>query len=279
VKPTIKRGLALAALLLFPAMANAEDPVVNVYNWSDYVGVGVLDDFTKETGIKVVYDTYDSMEMMETKLLAGGSGYDIVVPTDRNLARLIQAGIVQKLDKSKIPNLANQWDAIAKRLDTYDPGLEHATNYMWGTTGIGYNIDKIKAIMPDAPLDSWAMIFDPNVVSKFKDCGIHLLDSADDAPQLDEDLRKLITAWRAGDLRALEKEFLKEREKSPELYDALLQVRNRQWLPKIEALLEKDRDYLVVVGALHFVGRDGLLALLRNKGHKTIAVPATSTPR
>jgi putrescine transport system substrate-binding protein len=180
LNPIIKGGLAIAALLLFPAMANAEDPVVNVYNWSDYVGEGVLDDFTKETGIKVVYDTYDSMEMMETKLLAGGSGYDIVVPTDRNLARLIQAGIVQKLDKSKIPNIANQWDAIATRLETYDPGLEHATNYMWGTTGIGYNVDKIKAIMPDAPLDSWAMIFDPNVVSKFKDCGIHLLDSADD---------------------------------------------------------------------------------------------------
>jgi putrescine transport system substrate-binding protein len=117
---------------------------------------------------------------METKLLAGGSGYDLVVPTDRNLARLIQAGIVMPLDKSKIPNIANQWDEIAKRLETYDPGLEHATNYMWGTTGIGYNVDKIKERMPDAPLDSWAMIFDPNVVSKFKDCGIQLLDSSDD---------------------------------------------------------------------------------------------------
>ena len=87
----------------------AQDQVVNVYNWSDYVGEGVLDDFTKETGIKVVYDVYDSMEMMETKLLAGGSGYDIIVPTDRNLARLIQAGVLQKLDKSKIPNLEHQW--------------------------------------------------------------------------------------------------------------------------------------------------------------------------
>jgi uncharacterized protein YbaP (TraB family) len=106
-----------------------------------------------------------------------------------------------------------------------------------------------------------------------------LLDSADDAPQLNEDLRKLITAWRAGDLRALEKEFLKEREKSPELYDALLQVRNRQWLPKIEALLKEDRDYLVVVGALHFVGPDGLLALLKSDGHKAVAVPAAKTTR
>jgi len=106
-----------------------------------------------------------------------------------------------------------------------------------------------------------------------------LLDSADDAPQLNEDLRKLITAWRAGDLRALEKEFLKEREKSPELYDALLQARNRQWLPKIEALLKEDRDYLVVVGALHFVGPDGLLALLKSDGHKAVAIPAAKTTR
>jgi uncharacterized protein YbaP (TraB family) len=106
-----------------------------------------------------------------------------------------------------------------------------------------------------------------------------LLDSADDAPQLNQDLQKLITAWRAGDLRSLEKEFLKERAKSPELYDALLGTRNRQWLPKIEALLNEDRDYLVVVGALHFVGRDGLLALLRSDGHTAVAVPAAKTSR
>jgi uncharacterized protein YbaP (TraB family) len=105
-----------------------------------------------------------------------------------------------------------------------------------------------------------------------------LLDSADDAPRLNDDLQKLISAWRSGDLRALEKEFLKERKKSPELYDALLGVRNRQWLPKIEALLKEDQDYLVVVGALHFVGRDGLLSLLRKDGHKAVAVPAAKQP-
>jgi uncharacterized protein len=101
-----------------------------------------------------------------------------------------------------------------------------------------------------------------------------LLDSADDAPTLDDDLSELILAWRTGDLRALEKAFLKERGKSPQLYDALLGVRNRLWLPKIEALLEQDRDYLVVVGTLHFVGRDGLLALLHQHGHKAVALPA-----
>jgi putrescine transport system substrate-binding protein len=180
VNSTLAKLLATAALIALPFAASAQDQVVNVYNWSDYVGDGVLDDFTKETGIKVVYDVYDSMEMMETKLLAGGSGYDVIVPTDRNLARLIQAGVVQPLDKSKIPNLQYQWKEIADRLETYDPGLEHAANYMWGTTGIGYNVDKIKERMADAPLDSWAMIFDPAVISRFADCGVQVLDSADD---------------------------------------------------------------------------------------------------
>ena len=180
MNPIAVRVLATAALSLLPLSATAQDNVVNVYNWSDYVGEGVLEDFTKETGIEVVYDVYDSMEMMETKLLAGGSGYDVIVPTDRNLQRLIQAGIVQPLDKSKIPNIEHQWEEIRKELESYDPGTEHSTNYMWGTTGIGYNVDKINERMPDAPVNSWAMIFDPEVVSKFADCGVQLLDSPDD---------------------------------------------------------------------------------------------------
>jgi putrescine transport system substrate-binding protein len=180
LKEIATKLLVAAALAALPLAAAGQERVVNVYNWSDYVGEGVLEDFTKETGIEVVYDVYDSMEMMETKLLAGGSGYDVIVPTDRNLARLIQAGVVQKLDKSKIPNVEHQWKEIQDRLETYDPGLEHSTNYMWGTTAIGYNVDKIAERMADAPLDSWAMIFDPNVVSRFADCGVHLLDSADD---------------------------------------------------------------------------------------------------
>jgi putrescine transport system substrate-binding protein len=178
--PIARTFLTAAALVFLPMAAQAQDNVVNVYNWSDYIGEGVLEDFTKETGIKVVYDTYDSMEMMETKLLAGGSGYDIIVPTDRNLARLIQAEVVRKLDKSKLPNLQHQWPAIAERLANYDPGNEHAANYMWGTTGIGYNVDKIKERMADAPLDSWDLLFKPEIISKFADCGVHVLDSADD---------------------------------------------------------------------------------------------------
>ncbi|GIL02446.1 MAG: putrescine-binding periplasmic protein [Alphaproteobacteria bacterium] len=179
MKPIV--AVAAIALATFPAsVAVGADHVVHVYNWSDYVGEGVLEDFTKQTGIQVVYDVYDSNEVLETKLLAGGSGYDVVVPSATNFARMIAAGVFQKVDKSKIPNLANMWDAIQQRLATYDPGNEYAVNYMWGTTAIGYNEGKILERMPDAPVDSWDMIFKPEVVSKFRDCGVHLLDSPDD---------------------------------------------------------------------------------------------------
>ncbi|MBH0238273.1 polyamine ABC transporter substrate-binding protein [Methylobrevis albus] len=170
---------ALAGTLLAGA-ANAQQRVVNVYNWSDYIGETTLADFEKETGIKVVYDVFDSNDILETKLLAGSTGYDVVVPTGTFLARQIQAGVFQKLDKSKLPNLSNAWPEITERLEKYDPGNEYAVNYMWGTTGIGYNVAKINEIMPDAPVDSWEMIFNPEILSKFKDCGINMLDSADE---------------------------------------------------------------------------------------------------
>lgn len=158
----------------------ADGGVVNVYNWSDYIDAANLEAFTKETGIKVVYDTFDSNDTLETKLLAGSTGYDIVVPTGTFLGRQIQAGVFQKLDKAKLPNLIHQDPAITARLAKYDPGNEYAVNYMWGTTGIGYNVAKVKAIMPDAPLDSWKLIFDPAVLAKFKDCGIEVLDAPDE---------------------------------------------------------------------------------------------------
>jgi putrescine transport system substrate-binding protein len=115
--------------------ANAQDRVVNVYNWSDYIDESILEDFTAETGIQVVYDVFDSNEVLETKLLAGSTGYDIVVPTGTFLANQIKAGVFQKLDKSKLPNLKNMDPAISERLEKYDPGNEYAINYMWGTTG------------------------------------------------------------------------------------------------------------------------------------------------
>jgi len=172
---------ALAAVVLISAPAKAQNRVVNFYNWSNYVAPGVLEDFTKETGIKVVYDTFDANESLETRLMAGKSGYDVVVPTAYFLQRQITAHIFQKLDKSKLPNLANGWPVVTQHLATYDPGNLYAVNYMWGTTGIGYNVKTVQKILgPDARIDSWDMVFKPENLARFKDCGVHMLDSADD---------------------------------------------------------------------------------------------------
>jgi putrescine transport system substrate-binding protein len=163
-----------------PASA-ASERVVNFYNWSDYIDPTVLDDFTRATGIKVRYDTFDSNDTLEAKLLAGKSGYDVVVPSGFFLAREIGAGIFQKLDKAKLPDLVNVWPAIADRLAIYDPGNQYDVNYMWGTTGIGYNVKAVRDILgPGAVLDSWDDIFVPEKLARFKDCGIHMLDSSDD---------------------------------------------------------------------------------------------------
>ena len=169
--------LALGTFTLALGPAAAQDKVVNVYNWSDYIDESILEDFEKETGIKVVYDVFDSNEVLETKLLAGGTGYDVVVPTGTFLARQIEAGVFRKLDKDKLSNLSNMWDVVEKRTAKYDPGNDYSVNYMWGTTGLGYNEAKILERMPDAPVNSWKMLFDPEVVSKFADCGIHVLDA------------------------------------------------------------------------------------------------------
>jgi putrescine transport system substrate-binding protein len=175
----------IAALAALTTSAGAAERTVNFYNWSNYMAPGVLDDFTKETGIKVTYDTFDANETLETRLLAGKSGYDLVVPSGYFLERQIKAGVFQKLDKSKLPNLANAWPEVTSRLATYDPGNLYAANYMWGTTGIGYNVSKLQAILgPDVKVDdavsSWDIVFNPDKLAKFRDCGIHMLDSADD---------------------------------------------------------------------------------------------------
>jgi putrescine transport system substrate-binding protein len=179
------RLLAAGFLSLFclaPSVAAAQGArVVNFYNWSDYIDPTVLEDFTKDTGIAVRYDTFDANETLETKLLAGKSGYDVVVPTGYFLQRQIAAGVFQKLDKTKLPNLVNVWPEIAAKLAFYDPGNEHAVNYMWGTTGIGYNVKKIHEILgPAAKIDSWDAVFKPDELAKFQGCGIHMLDSVDD---------------------------------------------------------------------------------------------------
>jgi len=182
----MNRAFAIVGLILgvvvAGSVATAQNArVVNVYNWSDYVDPSVLESFTKETGIKVQYDTFDANETLETKLLAGKSGYDVVVPTGYFLERQIKAGVFQKLDKSKLANLANAWPEIAKRLAVYDPGNQYAVNYMWGTTGIGYNVKAVRERLgADAKIDSWDIVFKPENLTKFKDCGVHMLDSADD---------------------------------------------------------------------------------------------------
>jgi putrescine transport system substrate-binding protein len=175
----IRFVVAMAAGLAMPA--KAEERTVNFYNWSNYVAPGVLEDFTKETGIKVVYDTFDANETLETRLLAGKSGYDVVVPTAYFLQRQVSANIFQKLDKSKLPNLANAWPVVKKRLAVYDPDNLYGANYMWGTTGIGYNVKAVQKILgAEAKIDSWDIVFKPENLAKFRDCGVHMLDSADD---------------------------------------------------------------------------------------------------
>lgn len=166
---------ALAGAVAFPAFA--QDKVVNVYNWSDYIDDSILEDFTKETGIKVVYDVFDSNEILETKLLAGGTGYDVVVPTGAFLARQIQAGVFQKLDKSKLPNISNMWDVVSTQTAKYDPDNAYSVNYMWGTTGIGYNVKKIQDALGIDKIDSWKIVFDPESMKKLNECGVYMLDA------------------------------------------------------------------------------------------------------
>jgi putrescine transport system substrate-binding protein len=185
-RKTSAAAAMIAAIILAPMPTAAQkERVVNFYNWSDYIDPSVLEDFSKESGIKVRYDTFDSNDTLEAKLLAGKSGYDVVVPTAYFLARQITAGVFQKLDKAKLPNLVNAWPEIARRLAVYDRGNQYAVNYMWGTTGIGYNVNAARKIFGSeaaaaAAMGSWDAVFDPEKIARFKDCGIHLLDSSDD---------------------------------------------------------------------------------------------------
>src|SRR3954454_21083898 len=182
MRPMLRAALsALAAVAtLACGAALAQERVVNVYNWSDYIDPKVLESFTKETGIKVTYDTYDNNEILETKLLADKSGYDVVVPTGPFLQRLIRAGAFQKLDKSKLPNLANMWPEVTQRLQVFDPGNQYGVNYMWGTTGLGLNVRRVRERLGNQPLNSWELLLRLDNVSKLKDCGVQVLDAPED---------------------------------------------------------------------------------------------------
>jgi putrescine transport system substrate-binding protein len=161
-----------------PAAPAAEDKVLNIYNWSDYVAEDTIASFEKETGIKVVYDVYDANEILEAKLMAGQSGYDVVFPSARPFAeRHIKSGLYRPLDKSKLHNYGNLNPAILKSLEDVDPGNAHLIPYMWTTTGLGYNVKALKQRLGEnAALDSWNLLFDPAIVAKLKDCGVSVLD-------------------------------------------------------------------------------------------------------
>ncbi len=176
---TLKMMTTTALVALLGSVAMAEE--VRVYNWSDYIDEELLAQFEEETGIKLIYDVFDSNEVLETKMLAGGSGYDVVVPTGSFMARQIQAGSFQKLNKDALPNLSNMWDAIEERTSLYDPGNEYSINYMWGTTGIGVNAAKVAEVLgADAPVDSLDLVFDPANMEKLAACGVYFLDAPDE---------------------------------------------------------------------------------------------------
>lgn len=170
-------------LLLIGAVsgAGAQERVLNVYNWTDYIDPAVLERFTAETGIKVQYDVYDSLETLEGKMLAGRSGYDIVVPTSEpTFSRLIASGALQPLDKAAIPNLANLDPRLMKRVESSDPGNRFGAIYLWGTVGMGIIPDLIRPLAPDAPTDSWDLLLKPANARRLAKCGISVMDSAID---------------------------------------------------------------------------------------------------
>jgi putrescine transport system substrate-binding protein len=160
--------------------AAPEEKAVNVLNWSDYIAETTVADFQQKTGIKVTYDVFDSNEVLETKLLAGRSGYDIVVPTAPFLERQIKAGVFLPLDKSKLPNLKNMDPEIMQRVAAHDPGNQYSLTYLWGTIGLGYNPELVKRALGTDKIDSWSVLLEPGNAKKLAKCGIAILDAPTD---------------------------------------------------------------------------------------------------
>lgn len=202
--------LGVLILLSLALPARAEEPVLNVYNWTDYIDPKALERFTRETGIKIRYDMYDSLETLEAKLMAGHSGYDVVVPTSGpTFSRLVTLGVLRVLDPARIPNMKNLDPAMMKLVTTSDPGNKHGAIYLWGSTGLGMIPAKIKALAPDAPMDSWDILLKPEWAKKIAPCGITMMDSAIDAiPSVLKYLGKDPNSTRPEDLAAVEKTLM-----------------------------------------------------------------------
>ena len=197
----------LAALLAMPAAAQ---PVLNVYNWTDYIDPAVVERFQQQTGIRVRYDVYDSLETLEGKLSAGRSGYDVIVPTSEpTFARLVRAGALRPLDKARIPNLRNLDPRLMERVAAVDPGNRHGAIYLWGTVGLGVQLDKVRALWPEAPLDGLDLLLKPENAARLAGCGLAVMDSATDVlPSVLRWLGKDPDSTEPADLKAAEQALL-----------------------------------------------------------------------
>jgi len=202
--------LATLPLLAAPVQAQAPERVVNVFNWNDYIDPYMVQRFTRETGIRVRYDVYDSLETLEGRLSAGRSGFDIIVPTaEPTLSRLIRANALRPLDAASIPNLRNLDPQVQQQVAASDPGNRHGAVYLWGTVGLGVNAERVRALAPDAPLDSLALLMDPQHARRLARCGITMMDSASDViPTVLRYLGRDPNSTSADDLREVERALM-----------------------------------------------------------------------
>jgi putrescine transport system substrate-binding protein len=204
---------SMALAMPFVRRARAEDAILNVYNWADYIGETTIEDFQTATGIAVTYDTYSSTDEMQAKMLAGSTGYDVVDMAGLSLQRFVQAGIYDKLDKTKLPNWKNMDPQVLKIAEGFDPGNNYGMPYMWGSVGFTYNLDMLNERLPDADLNSMDVIMNPENAAKLADCGISLLDEPTDVILLMLDyLGKERNAYKREDLEAVKAAFSKVRE-------------------------------------------------------------------
>ncbi|WP_017530629.1 polyamine ABC transporter substrate-binding protein [Pseudomonas fluorescens] len=219
------KAIALLPLMLLASVSQAAE-TVKIYNWSSYIAPDTTKNFQKQTGIGFSYDVYDSNETLDGKLMTGNSGYDVVFPSNHFMARQIQGGALKKLDKSQLPNWKNLNPVLLKALENNDPGNAHGFPYLWGSTGIGYNIDKVKAVLgDDAPVNSWDLIFKPEYMQKLSKCGVAILDNGPELLPI-----------------ALNYLGLEHHSKNPEDYK------------KAEALLMKVRPYVAYFHSSKYTG-------------------------